>query len=225
MIAIWLEGADATGWVDAYSDLDLCCSVEAGSMAAVTALAQAALETLGRLDLVQRATAGPDFAPTVFHLEGTSPFLLVDFNVYVGRGSQFVTGDPIERPLVLLDRGRVVRFDSPLHDPAACAARLEELRQVVAQGARIEKYVLRGDFLEAFGYYHKWLLTPLIEVLRMRYTPLHTDYYIVHISRHLPAPVLARLENLFKFSSLAELDAKHRLAQVFFAETAAALEA
>jgi hypothetical protein len=223
VIALWLEGADATGWVDAYSDLDLCVSVDDGAMQAVTDAAQAALESLGPLDLVQRGSAGPGFAQTVFHLQDSSPYLLVDFNVYVGRGSQFVSDDPIERPLVLFDRGPVVTFASPTSSPQARATRLEELRQVVAQGARIEKYVLRGDFLEAFGYYHKWLLTPLIEALRMRYTPLHTDYYIVHISRHLPPPELARLEDLFQVGSLAELDAKRRLAQAFFDETAAAL--
>jgi hypothetical protein len=35
VLAAWLEGADATQSVDEYSVIDFCCSVEAGSMAAV----------------------------------------------------------------------------------------------------------------------------------------------------------------------------------------------
>lgn len=220
VLAAWLEGADAGGWVDAYSDIDFCLSVQAGAIEAVTAAARAALARLAPLDLDQRGPIEADFAQTVFHLAGTSPYLLVDFNVYVGRGSSFIENDAIELPLVLFDRGGLVTFAPPQLDPAQIAARLAELRQVVAQSARIEKYILRGDFLEAFGYYHKWLLMPLIEALRLRYTPLHPDYYIVHISRHLPPPILARLERLFQVGSLAELAAKRAEALAFFEEIA-----
>jgi len=153
------------------------------------------------------------------------PYLLIDFNIFVGRGSQFTAGDAIEQPLILFDRGGVICF-APADEQQARAnrtQRLQALSAIAAQDARIEKYILRGKFLEAYGYYHKWLLTPLIEVLRMRYTPLHPDYYIVHISRHLPADVLRRLEDLLKISSLEELAIKSRAARSLFEETAAFL--
>jgi hypothetical protein len=221
ILALWLEGADATGHVDSYSDIDLCCSVEAGAMDSVTSQMQAALESLGTLDLTDRSTSQTDFQFSVFHLQDTSPYLLIDFNVFVDRGSQFVEGDEIEKPLVLFDRGGVVKFSKPDERLASIQrnGRLKELADTVSQYSRIEKYIKRKNFLEAFGYYHKWLLTPLIEVLRMRYTPLHADYYIVHISRHLPADVLRKLERLFQISSLADLEAKSREALAFFEET------
>lgn len=221
VLAVWLEGADAVGRVDPFSDIDFCCSVQAGTMDAVTALARAALERLGRLDLDDTSSREPDRQATVFHLEGASPYLLVDFNVYVGCGSTFFEDDELEKPLVLFDRGGVVRHQVPDRQQllAEQKARLRVLEDTVAQVSRVEKYILRGDFLEAFGYYHKWLLAPLIEVVRMRYTPLHTDYYIVHISRHLPAEVLRRLEDCFQVSSLADLEVKSRRASAFFEET------
>ncbi len=225
VLAVWLEGAGATGNVDEFSDIDLCCSVRAGAMDAATERAQKALESLGRLDIIEQSSREEDTQATAFHLAGTSSYLLVDFNVYVGRGSRFTLGDPIEKPLVLFDRAGVVEFARP--DEAQItrerASRLAELSAVAAQDSRIIKYVRRGDFLEAFGYYHRWLLAPLIEVLRMRYTPLHPDYYIVHISRHLPADVLRRLEDLFKICSLADIETKSREARAFFEETAAFL--
>lgn len=225
ILALWLEGADATGHVDLYSDIDLCCAVEADAMDAASARVVQILATLGTIDLIERSTRAKDFQFTTFHLADSSPYLLIDFNVFVDRGSQFTTGDAIEKPLILFDRGGVIRF-APANAQqvrAHLTQRLQALSAIAAQDARIEKYILRGEFLEAFGYYHKWLLTSLIEVLRLRYTPLHPDYFIVHISRHLPAHVLRRLEDLFKISSLEELARKSRAARSLFEETAAFL--
>ncbi len=225
ILALWLEGADTTGSVDEYSDLDVCCSVETGALEPVTTCAREALESLGRLDLVDASTREDDFWFTIYHLEGTSPYLLIDFNAFVSRGCQFFSGDAIEKPLVLFDRAGMVRFIQPqVHlDTLIQGGRLRALVEIAGQGSRIEKYIRRGDFLEAFGYYHKWLLQPLIEVLRMRYTPLHPDYYIVHISHHLPSSILAQLENFFQIGSLAELAAKSKLAKALFDETTAYL--
>jgi hypothetical protein len=221
VLALWLEGADATGMVDEYSDIDLCCSTAPGALEAVTRLAQETLAKLGKLDLMNQSMREDNAWFTIYHLEGTSPYLLIDFDAFVGRGSQFYAGDTIERPKILFDRAGVITFIQPaegtfLPNPEE---RLRELSESVQQSARIEKYIRRGEFLEAFGYYHKWLLQPLIEALRMRYTPLHPDYYIVHISRHLPGDVRKTLEALFQVSSLEELERKSALALTLFAET------
>lgn len=133
--------------------------------------------------------------------------------------------DAIEQPLVLFDKAHVVRYVSQLERLNALARhqRLQALKDTVAQVSRLDKYIKRDEFLEAFGYYQRWLLEPLIEVLRMQYTPLHPDYFIVHISRHLPSQVLRRLEALFKVNSVAEIESKHKEALKFFEETVAAL--
>ncbi len=221
VLALWLEGADATGFVDGFSDIDVCCSVTAGNLDTAAALAQTALESLGKLDLVEKKPQGEDFLSNTFHLEGSSPYLLIDFDIFIGRGSTFTTGDEIEKPLILFDRAGVIQFVQldDLKRAEDQAERLKALADITAQYSRIEKYVRRGDFLEAFGYYHKWLLSPLIEVLRMRYTPLHPDYYIIHISRHLPADVLQRVEDLFKVTTLAEIEKKSRTALSWIEET------
>ncbi len=222
VLAVWLEGSEATGSVDEYSDIDLCCSVsDLGALDGAVACARAALEGLGRLDLVGSEDRDSDMRSARFHLEGTSPYLLVDFDAYYRRGSAFTEGDEIEKPRVLFDRAGVVTF-APVDARAlreGHAARLEELESMVAQHARIEKYVRRGEFLEALGYYHRWLLAPLVEALRLRYTPLHPEYSIVHISRHLPAEVVRKVEDLFQISSLEEIETKMPAALAWFEET------
>ena len=80
ILALWLEGADATRAVDEYSDLDLCCSVEADSIAQVADQAEQALASLGPIDFRQRLRDEKDCQHLVFHLAGTSAYLLIDFN-------------------------------------------------------------------------------------------------------------------------------------------------
>ncbi len=226
VIALWLEGADALGMVDEYSDIDICCSVEAGAIQEVAGCAKKALEILGVLDLEQDRGEGEEMRSIVFHLAGTSEYLMLDFDFYVGRGSTFAEGDNIEKPLVLFDKGPVIRILSQAeYLPAESREqRIQHLQKVVRQRARIVKYVRRRQFIEAFACYRRWLLEPLIEALRMRYTPLHPDYYIVHISRHLPEDVLMRLEDLYKVNSVEEIGVKSKQALTFFEEAVAKLQ-
>jgi len=226
VIALWLEGADATHSVDEYSDIDVCCSVEAGTIAEILNQVREILESFGSMDLVENFETGEDHQHTVFHLAETSEYLLIDFNLFVGRGSTFVEGDELEKPLILFDKSAAIQYLTRKQYLATRSnvQRIQELRNTVAQSSRIDKYVKRGLFLEAYGYYHRWLLEPLVEILRMRYTPLHPEYYIVHISRHLPADVLARLEGLFQVNSVAEIEVKSREALLFFEETVTALQ-
>jgi hypothetical protein len=222
---MWLEGADATDTVDEYSDIDLSCSVEMGALDEVIQEARDSLRELGTLDLDASQTASENRRHNVFHLEATSRFLLIDFAAYVGIGSQFIEEDILEKPSVLFDRGKVITYMGQEEALAKLQdrKRLEHLVNVVSQSCRIEKYIKRNNFLEALGYYHRWLLTPLVEVLRMLHSPLHPDYHIVHISRHLPATALSRLENLYKATSVEEIEKESREARDWFQETASQL--
>lgn len=226
VLACWLEGADATGDVDRFSDIDLCVSVLDGAIVDVAQVAREALSLVGRLDIDHELVTDPGWRHLVFHVSGTSPDLLIDFCVYVNRGSTFVRDDPIETPVVLFDWTGVVRFVDPQRQLGLleCRRRLDALRQQVAQHRRALKHVWRGEFLEAFGYYQRWVLEPLIEAQRMLYTPFHPDYYIVHVTRHLPPPVVGRLERLFQVHALDDLERKISDAVAWFEETAALVD-
>jgi hypothetical protein len=224
--ACWLEGADALDAIDGYSDIDFCAAVTQGSIEAVAQLARDALGELGRLDVDHVVLREPDRQHVVLHVDGTPAELLVDLSLNVNRGTSFIEDDPIERPLVLFDRGNVIKFIPQSHQMELLdlPTRLEFLRLTIAQHGRVLKHVRRGQFLEAVGYYHRWVIEPLVEVQRMLYTPLHTDYYVVHISRHLPAATVARLERLVRVVSLSDLELKVAEAVTWFHETASHVE-
>jgi hypothetical protein len=57
----------------------------------------------------------------------------------------------------------------------------------------VVKQVRRGKFVEAFGYYERYVLQPLVEALRLAYAPRRSDYYVKDIYRDLPAEVTAEL--------------------------------
>jgi hypothetical protein len=224
--AMWLEGADAVDRVDEYSDLDICCAVQTGCFTIVENSAREALTRLGILDQDTLLRDDPGQRHIVLHLQESAPYLLIDLCLYTGRGSDFIDGDEIEKPLVLFDRVGAIRYhprDSQ-QEALVQSKRLPELRETVAQASRIHKYLARGEFLEAFGYYEKYLLAPLIEVLRWRYTPLHADYGIVHISRHVPPEVRKRLEHLYQVASLCELTQRVQEAEAWFTEAGALID-
>jgi len=54
ILAMWLEGADATDTVDEYSDIDLCCPVKTGAFGEIVGQARAGVLRADRCH-----TAGP----------------------------------------------------------------------------------------------------------------------------------------------------------------------
>ncbi len=143
ILAMWLEGADATNTVDEYSDIDLCCSVEAGAITEVIDHARKTLENLSSLDLIENLDAGEDYQHTVFHLSGTSDYLLVDFNLFVGRGSDFIKADEIEKPLILFDKGSFIQYlgQEEYLVTKKNSQRIQELKNTITQRICFLRYL------------------------------------------------------------------------------------
>jgi hypothetical protein len=80
------------------------------------------------------------------------------------------------------------------------------------------KYINRGLYLEAYAYYNRYVLEPLIDMLRILYTPANTVYYLIHISQHIPEECTARLEYYARIASLQDIRDKIQPAQEWFAK-------
>ena len=224
--AMWLEGADAEGRVDAYSDLDIWLDVDDGAAEAVFAAARALLLGLGPLDYEhQLRHPHPQIHHTVYHLQGTPETLILDLCLQ----------DHSRAPSLFAGFGEIaILFDK---DGAATPhpADWEAFRRETSQRAeelyaefplapiRVRKELARGNFLEALNYYQGRMLAPLVELLRFRYRPVTYDFGLKHIAHDVPADVCARLEYLYSVSSRQDIATRCPEAEAWFWETAEAV--
>jgi len=221
--ALWMEGADANGSVDQYSDIDYYVDYEDDYEDEVIDLVDQALESLGSLDYrVVRQSGHPKLGQIVYHIQGTSPYLAIDFNLQKHsrdrKESVLVEGDFIEAAKVIFDKDEIIRY-KPLNlkDYGAYnKKRYEDALYRVSQSDRVLKYVYRKQYPEAYAYYNRYLIEPLISLLRLTYTPSHADYYLVHISSHLPSDQVDKLTSFLQVQSLEDIEFKSTRAVEWF---------
>ena len=160
VFALWLEGSDAFDRVDDYSDMDVVIDAADGHEEAIMASVEEALRTLGDLDLVSPIERpNQHLWHRVFHVKGSSEYLYIDVDIQRhSRDFSFIEGDPDERPRVIFDKAQVLRFKAPTPNQEELAARLERIKSLFAQRARVTKYLKRGRFLETWAYYHRCVL-------------------------------------------------------------------
>ena len=226
IFAFWLEGSDANGSVDQYSDLDFWLDVADGQESKILEEIENSLSTLGELDFsYQIKHPHPLIKHKIFHIKGTPEFLLLDVCVQShSRNFEFVRGYDDE-PKVLFNRGGMKfreldqsEFESELKE------RIHHLKNTFAQQSRVLGKIERGEFLESIMYYNRWVLEPLVELLRIKYIPRKREYFFKHIRRDLPKEVVDQLENLVKTESLEDMKEKIEMASKLFAITLKDLE-
>ena len=206
--AMWLEGADANGHLDDYSDIDLYVDVDDEAIEAVLL----ALEQQFTMDYRYENQSGNACRQIVYHVSGTSQYWMIDFNVQPhsnnSKNSTFEKGDTIDVCKVLFDKvGVILIKDVNLADyRQEQAFWLDESDYRFSQLARVRKYVLRRQFPEAWIYYFKYVVEPLTALLRILYTPTKLAYHLVHISQHLPDDQSARLAGILQIASLADIE-------------------
>ena len=229
--AFWLEGADAAGAVDEYSDMDFWVDVEDEYEEQAYEAVEAALSELAKLDYQYMMRHDhPKIRQRIYHLAGTSEYLMIDFcwQLHSRPKEDYILWEnsKIETAKVIFDKKNVIQYKP--FDSAAFAEqnqiRFDEAKYRRAQHLRAEKYVRRGQYLEAYAYYHRYMLEPLIDLLRLMYTPTHADFYYCHISQHIPKAERERLEYFAQIGSLEDIAEKIPKAGAWFDELAERVE-
>jgi hypothetical protein len=212
VLALWLEGADATGTVDEWSDIDVWLGVRDGAEASAFEAIDAALGEVGALDLnLEMQLTNAPFRQRAYHLRDTPDYLFIDVCVQPhSRDFAFVRGHDTEKPLVLFDKANVIRYrDVPSEESERdIAERLVRIDSWFAQRARITPRLRRGHFLEALAYYRRFVLDPLVELLRLQHAPHKPDFGLKHIEHDLPPDVVRQLESLHRVSSCDDIAAR-----------------
>lgn len=210
--AFWLEGADATNSVDEYSDIDFWVDFEDKHEEQAIAVVEDALSEIAKIDYKYIMRHGhPKIRQRVYHLTGTSEYLMIDFcwQLHSRPSDEYAyqENDPIETAKVIFDKTGVIKYSQVDLSKFVQwnSNRLEEAKYRRTQHIRAEKYVRRGLYLEAYAYYNRYVLEPLVDILRLIYTPAYADWYMVHISGHIPADEKERLMYFAQISSLDDI--------------------
>lgn len=221
--AVWLEGADAAGRADPFSDIDLWADVEAGFQAQAFACIREALLSFGPLDVEQHVShPHPQLDQCFYRVAGSSPFWFVDVCLQRhGRETVFAPQDPFK---VLFDRGGVIQTTEEVDDGAFVKEAVRALEYAWWRRVLVLKEVKRGQLLEALRYYHHEVLEPLTQLLRLHYCPAKHDYGLKHSYADLPLEATVELENLYAVVTLADLPAALEQADTLFSRTLLVLE-
>jgi len=205
--AVWLEGADARNAVDQWSDIDCCISLCQPKLTDFAAKFQTALMSICPAEQLEYQSQDHR-VHLVYEITGTTPPLLLDIDLLFKTGDTFYPDDPIELPRVLFEKSPQLTFNRSELTDHEIDSLLTQLDGQIQQASRVRKYLQRNSHIEAFAYYEKFVLKPLITLLRLRHTPRHPDYYIVHISDHLPVAEKTALEALYYLSGPEQLQQK-----------------
>ena len=229
--AFWLEGADGIGRADKYSDIDFWVDFEDEYEEQAIEVVENTLSEVSQIDYryVMRHDH-PKIRQRIYHLAGTSEYLMIDFcwQLHSRPQNEYVyhENDTIEAVKVIFDKKNIIRY-KPL-DLSDFAddnnKRLMEAKYRRTQHMRAEKYIRRGQYLEAYAYYNRYVLEPLIDLLRLIYTPAYADYYLVHISQHIPTPEKEKLEYFAQLGSLDDISERIPLAGEWFDELLGVLQ-
>ncbi len=223
--AFWLEGADAISRTDEYSDIDFWVDFEDEYEQQAYEAVEKALSSLSEIDYKHIMSHDhPKIRQRIYHLANTSRYLMIDFCWQLHSRPKddyaYYENDRIEAAMVVFDKDNIVR-----HKPLDLSvfsqwntARLEEAKYRRTQQLRAEKYVCRGQYLEAYAYYNRYVLEPLIDLLRLIYTPAHTSYYLIHISQHIPSWEREKLEYFAQIGTLSDIGEKIPQAGQWFDE-------
>lgn len=207
--ALWLEGADALKTLDDYSDIDVWLDVEPPKIQEAFTLIREALLNLGALAL-EFDVHHPDafIEQRFFQLQNSSKFLLVDVCIQSHERTTLFNPE-LDAVKVLFDKATVIRFGKPI--PVCILERVKRLKEAyLLYSIRLEKYLIRAEYLSANSTYQTYIFTILIELLRLKYCPLKAAYGTKDIYSDLPLAVCKRLETLQNFSSLSDLETQSK---------------
>lgn len=206
--------------MDAYSDIDMVCYVRDGYVGDAMVHLESCLSRLGALDLVYEEPGRPENNRyKVYHLEATPDSLLIDVTFQSETFPvSFLYEDLTVVPVVLVDKANVVKFGhaDPETTREQLCIQLVQAQGCYGQRSRAIKYTHRKMFLEALIYYQKYVLGPLVDLLRIAHTPYQPDACLVHATRDFPPDVVTALETLYAVRSVEDIAERIMLADDWF---------
>ena len=227
--AMWEGGAASFDRLDQWSDLDLQIVVDDDQVEEASRVVEQALLKLSpfaiRYELPQPTWHG--HYQVFITLENASPFLMVDLVIMkISNPNRFLEPQIHGQAVVHFDKKGVT--NPPPWDENAWRKKLaDRLGSMIAVfdlfQPLVDKDVRRGRWLDALSFYQGMTLRPLVEALRMKYSPHHYNFHTRYIHLELPAEVVERLKALYFLPDPQHLRAAWEEAMAWFKELSAEL--
>jgi len=211
--AFWEGGAAAFDRVDDWSDIDLYLVVDDEKVNDTFLAVERALTSLSPLKQKQGVfEPSPGLFQAFYRLRDASEYLLIDIAVFkLSCPDKFLEPEIHGNPAFYFNKSNEIK-PSPLKKKAF----VEKLQKALVglQGEFemfhrcVQKEINRDNRLEAMDFYHM-LLAWLVEVLRIRYGPLHYDFKMRYIHYELPSEIIGKLERLYFVRDKQDLQQKY----------------
>ena len=218
--AAWLGGADATGRIDALSDVDVQLVVSDDGVEAAFAMVESLLEECGGIAHRWRV---PE---PIWHGHSSAVYMLKEYPSSMCLDLLVIKRSSTGWLLQPERHGKIV----PLVDPEGLllqpevdhvdhAKRRENLisehrdSQPILQEV-LGKTIARGHVPEGCARYHATMISTLVDLMRCEHCPDRFDFGIRYLDRDLPEDEQALLESLSMVGSLQELAQHFQRARV-----------
>jgi len=217
VFAFFIEGADVHGTVDEYSDIDLRIVIEEENMENVI---QAIETALPNIDFkLEHTRPGYDWPKMLYHVQGTSKFLIIDITLQSYSESTNVKASGKH---TLFDKKGVIETEaeSKNNEHKDIMDRIENIEtRVSLRNMCLERELKRENYLDALKIYHDLILDKLVEALRLLHCPQWPNIGLKHASVDLPGEIVQEIEDLYRTNSIEEIQEKSKKADELLKKT------
>jgi len=223
--AFWEAGAASFDRVDQWSDIDLYTVAEDDCVESVFKSVEQALSSVSVIELKFRLPEPTwhGHSQSFYRLKEASPYLYIDL-VVMKKSSKdkFLQFQIHGVPIVYFDKVGVVKDDAVDLElfMDGIEKRLETLKILFDMfQVDVLKELNRGNDIESHTFYMNNTLRPLVEALRIKYSPFHYNFRTHYIHYDLPPEVVERLQRLTFIADSKELRNRRAEAEEWFWET------
>ncbi len=225
--AFWQGGAVAFDRADEWSDIDLMVLTADEEDEAVLKVIEQSLEKLSPIQsiYVLPPPTWHGHLQSMYRLENASPFLVIDLVVMKESSpNRFIERQIHGEAFVHFDKGDYLKDDQI--DFAAHMLKLRDRKKDIEKDFAFfqeltSKELLRQNWLDAIPYYQRFTLAPILELLRMQYSPGRFNFNLRYIYVDLPEEWVVKIEPLFFLQPGKDFEGKFQQARKLYKDVLA----
>lgn len=222
--AMWECGSAAFGRVDEWSDIDVVVDVQDDKVEEIFKFTDEALESLSPIEnsfgCPQAMSQGA--YQKVYKLENTNEFLVIEIcAVKQSSTNKFLQKEIHGDTFVHFDKKNVTDL-KPIDKKEFAQKlklRVEKLETVFnIYQFLVKKELNRANYIEAIAFYQGVSINPLLEALRIKYSPFRYSFKTRYVYYDLPEDVVKRLHSFYFVKDHKDLEKKHKEIETWFNE-------